>query len=89
MFPQTIPISAGSNQIINWEKTHSAKLDGIVSNGIKVEWTCLQNSEVVFKDAANPTTEVTFPRPGYYLLTLLVLDSGQRHSKQFCSCKCF
>ncbi len=71
VFPQTIPISAGSNQIINWEKTHSAKLDGIVSNGIKVEWTCLQNSEVVFKDAANPTTEVTFPRPGYYLLYLL------------------
>jgi beta-glucosidase len=70
-FAQTIAISAGSNQIINWEKRHTAQLKGSVSsNEIKVEWTCPQNSNVVFKDASNPITEVTFPRPGYYLLIL-------------------
>jgi beta-glucosidase len=70
-FAQTIAINAGSNQIINWKKTHSAQLKGSVSsNEIKVGWTCPQNSEVVFKDASNPVTEVTFPRPGYYLLIL-------------------
>jgi beta-glucosidase len=68
---QTITIDAGSNQIINWEKTHTAQLNGSVSsNEMKVEWTCPQNSEVVFKDASNPLTEVTFPHPGYYLLIL-------------------
>ena len=70
-FAQTITINAGSNQIINWEKTHSAQLKGSVSSHeVKTEWTCPQNSEVVFKDASNPKTEVTFPRPGYYLLIL-------------------
>jgi len=71
LFAQTIAINAGSNQIINWEKTHSAQLKGSASsNKIKVEWICPQNSKVVFKDASNPVTEVTFPRPGYYLLIL-------------------
>jgi beta-glucosidase len=71
-------INAGSNQIINWEKTHSAQLKGSVSsNKIKVEWTCPQNSEVVFKDASNPVTEVTFPRPGYYLLILSSKGTGK------------
>jgi len=71
LFSQNITINAGSNQIINWEKTHSAQLKGSVSSDkIKVEWTCPQNSEVVFKDVSNPVTEVTFPRPGYYLLIL-------------------
>lgn len=64
-------INAGKNQIIEWEKTHTALLNGSVSSeNIKVEWTCPQNSEVVFKDASSPVTEVTFPRPGYYLLYL-------------------
>jgi beta-glucosidase len=71
LFSQNITISAGTNQIINWEKTHSAQLKGSVSsNKIKVGWTCPQNPNVVFKDASNPVTEVTFPRPGYYLLIL-------------------
>ena len=74
---QTFPISAGSNQIINWEETHSAKLNGNISDGIKVEWTCQQNSEVIFKDASNPNTEVTFPRPGYYLLILSPLNEDK------------
>ena len=70
-FAQTFTINAGSNQIIDWEKTHSAQLKGSVSSDkTKVEWKCPQNSEVVFKDASNPVTEVSFPRPGYYLLTL-------------------
>jgi beta-glucosidase len=68
---QTITISAGSNQVINWEKTHSAQLKGSVSsNNISVEWTCPQNLKVLFKNASYPVTEVTFPRPGYYLLVL-------------------
>ncbi|MFH1197810.1 MAG: glycoside hydrolase family 3 C-terminal domain-containing protein [bacterium] len=70
-FSQSISINAGNNQIINWEKTHTAQLEGSVSSSqTKVEWTCPQNSEVVFKDASNQVTEVTFPRPGYYLLVL-------------------
>jgi len=70
-FAQTITVNAGSNQIINWKKTHSAQLKGIVSSDkIKVEWTCPQNSEVVFKNPSDPVTEVAFPKPGYYLLIL-------------------
>lgn len=75
---QTTIINAGSNQIINWEQTHSAKLNGSVSQDkIKVEWMCPQNSEVVFNDAYNPVTEVTFPRAGYYLLILSGLGTGR------------
>jgi len=77
LFAQTITINAGSNQIINWEKTHSAQLKGSVTSGkIKTEWTCPQNSEVVFQDASNPVTQVTFPRPGYYLLILSSKKTG-------------
>ena len=69
-FAQNVILYAGSNQIINWEKTHSAQLKGNVSPDQKVKWTCPQNSGVIFKDASDPVTEVTFPRPGYYLLIL-------------------
>ena len=76
VFTQTTTVNAGSNQIINWEKTKSANLKGIVSsNTVQVKWTCPQNSEVVFKDASNPITEVTFPRPSYYFLVLSYKDS--------------
>jgi beta-glucosidase len=75
---QTDTINAGKNQIINWDKTHSAQLAGSVSSGlIKVEWTCPQNTKVVFKDSSNPITEVTLPRPGYYLLYLSVKEPGK------------
>lgn len=75
---QTITINAGSNQIINWEKTHSAQLKGSVpSDEIKIEWSCLGNPGVIFKDASNPVTEVTFPRPGYYLLILSGREPGK------------
>jgi beta-glucosidase len=84
-FAQTISINTGGNQIINWEKTHSVQLEGSVSsskevdlqNKIKTEWKCPQNPEVVFRDASNPVTEVTFPRPGYYLLTLSALETDK------------
>ncbi len=77
LFAQNVTVNAGSNQIINWEKTHSAQLKGnISSNEIKVEWMCPQNSGVVFKDVSNPVTEVTFPRPGYYLLILSGKGAG-------------
>lgn len=78
VFAQTLTIDAGNNQIINWEKTHSAQLKGNVSLAkAKVAWTCPLNSEVVFKNATNPITEVTFPRPGYYLLILSSKESSQ------------
>jgi len=78
VFAQNITINAGSNQIINWEKTNSAQLKGSVSSDkIKVEWTCPQNSKVVFKDASKPVTEVTFPRPGYYLFILSSKGTGK------------
>jgi beta-glucosidase len=71
LFSQTFSIHAGESQIIQWEKTHTAQLKGSVTpDKIKVRWTCPQNSEVVFKDASNPVTEVIFPRPGYFLLVL-------------------
>jgi uncharacterized protein (DUF2147 family) len=70
-FSQIFEMNAGANQIINWEKTHAVKLKGSVSsNDIKAEWTCPQNSDVVFGNASDPVTEVTFPRPGYFLLML-------------------
>ena len=76
VFAQTVNINAGSNQIINWEKTHSAQLNGSVSsNDVKVEWSCSQNPEVMFEDITNPVSKVEFPRPGYYLLTLSGGDS--------------
>jgi len=77
-FSQAITINAGSNQIINWEKTHCAQLKGSVSSDkVKTEWTCPQNSKVIFKNVSNPVTEVTFPRPGYYLLILLRQGTGK------------
>lgn len=78
LFAQTTAVSAGSNQTINWEKAHSAHLTGSVSSKkTKVEWTCPQNSNVVFKNASSPVTEVTFPRPGYYLLVLSGKGTGK------------
>ena len=83
-FAQTFTINGGSNQIINWEKTHSAQLKGSASiDTIKVEWTCPQNKEVVFKDASNPATEVSFPRPGYYLLSLSSKRTGKEAVTSF------
>ena len=77
LFAQTTTINAGSNQIINWEETRSAQLKGNVSpDNINAKWTCPQNPEVVFEDASNPVTEVTFPRPGYYLLILTGNGTG-------------
>ncbi len=78
LYAQSATVSAGKNQIVEWEKTHSAKLEGSVSsNNLTVEWTCPQNSKVIFKDASSPITEVTFPRPGYYLLYLIGINSGK------------
>ena len=77
-FSQPATISAGSNQLINWEKSHSAQLSGGVSSDkAKVQWTCPQKPDVRFKDASRPATEVTFPRPGYYLLVLSQKGPGK------------
>ena len=76
-FAQSAAVNAGSNQIINWEKTHTAQLNGTAASAeLNVEWTCPQNSKVVFKEVSNPATEVTFPRPGYYLLVLSSKGTG-------------
>ena len=78
LFAQTFSINAGKNLLIDWEKTHSAQLRGSVSSDkVKVEWTCPQNPQVLFKDASSPATEVTFPRPGYYLLILSGKGTGK------------
>jgi beta-glucosidase len=75
---QAVKVDAGSNQIINWEKTHSAQLKGtVVAKRGQVKWTCPQNAQVRFKDSSKPVTEVTFPRPGYYLLVLSCGDSAK------------
>ncbi len=78
LYSQNITVNASKPQIINWEVTHKAQLEGSVSpSKIKVEWTCPQNPQVTFKDAANSVTEVTFPRPGYYLLVLSAKVKGK------------
>jgi beta-glucosidase len=71
VYSQNMAIDAGGKQTINWEETQTAKLQGSVSSAkIKVEWSCPQNTEVIFKNVFDPRTEVTFPRPGYFLLIL-------------------
>ena len=82
LISRNIKVNAGSNQIIHWEKTHTAQLRGNVSpDETEVEWTCPQNAEVTFKDASNPATAVTFPRPGYYLLVLSGRGTGNNTAK--------
>jgi len=74
---QAVTIHGGSNQIIIWDETHTVKLDGSVSPAeLKVEWSCPQHSDVIFKKASDPRTEVTFPRPGYYQLILSSKDTN-------------
>ena len=74
---QAVTIHAGNNQMIVWDETHTAKLDGSVSPAeLKVKWSCPQHSDVIFKKASDPRTEVTFPRPGYYQLILSSKDTN-------------
>ena len=76
IYSQPATIDAGASQIIQWEETHSTQLTGSVSpKKVKVEWTCPQNDGVIFADPYNPSTEVTFPRSGYYLLILSARNS--------------
>ncbi len=71
IYPQSLSVDAGKNQVVNWEKTHSTQLNGSVSPAdVSVIWTCPANKWVSFNEPSNPKTEVTFPRPGYYLLKL-------------------
>ena len=71
LYPQSVKVDAGMDQIIKWDKTHSTILNGSTStDDISVIWTCPVNKDVIFKEPSNPKTEVTFPRPGYYLLKL-------------------
>ena len=78
LIAQPASIDGGRHQIIRWEKTHSAQLKGTVSpKKTKVEWACPRNSQVAFKDASSPVTEVTFARPGYYLLVLSLKGPGK------------
>ncbi|MEJ2618568.1 MAG: hypothetical protein P8Z35_26685, partial [Ignavibacteriaceae bacterium] len=71
LYSQPIKIDAGENQIIKWDQTHSARLNGnVLPAGVSVIWSCPANNKVSFNEPSNPKTEVTFPRPGYYLLKL-------------------
>ncbi len=72
-----IKIDAGTNQLVNWEETRTIKLEGAVSpDDIDLEWSCPSNLQVRFTDVSDPGTEVTFPRPGYYLLELTSKGPG-------------
>jgi beta-glucosidase len=74
-----IKIDAGANQFANWEKTGAIQLKGSVSpGGISCRWSCPANPQVHFHNAAEPTTKVTFPRPGYYLLELAAWESDNK-----------
>lgn len=72
-------INAGASRLVNWEKTRTIQLEGAVSpEDILAEWSCPSNLQVSFKDASNPSTEVTFPRPGFYLLEFTTRESGSK-----------
>ncbi len=74
-----IRIDAGTNQFANWEKTGAIQLKGNVSPAsIAVQWTCPANTKVRFHELAKPTTRVTFPRPGYYLLELTATGTDNK-----------
>jgi beta-glucosidase len=74
-----IRIDAGTNQFANWEKTKTIQLKGSVSQeSIAVRWACPANPQVRFHELAKPTTKVTFPRPGYYLLQLTATGAGSK-----------
>ncbi|MBN2424657.1 MAG: glycoside hydrolase family 3 C-terminal domain-containing protein [Calditrichaceae bacterium] len=81
LFAQTSEnsIDAGDYQIINWEKAQSAKLKAKVAiENLKTAWSCPANAQVKFANPASLTTEVTFPRPGYYLLQLTATDNHNK-----------
>ncbi len=72
-----IKIDAGASQFVNWEETQTTHLKGSVfPEDIEIEWSCSTNQHVRFKDVSEPATEVTFTRPGYYLLELTAMASG-------------
>jgi beta-glucosidase len=74
-----IKIEAGANQFLNWEETQTTKLEGdIFPEDIDAEWSCSSNNQVRFNDVSNPATEVTFSRPGYYLLELTTIGTGNK-----------
>jgi len=74
-----IKIDAGANQFVNWEKTQTIQLKGSVSGeDISARWTCPANTKVRFHNVAKPTTKVTFPRPGYYLLKLTATGANNK-----------
>jgi beta-glucosidase len=66
-----IKVDAGMNKFVNWEEAQKIKLEGAVFPGdANIEWSCPSNPQVKFNNVSDPATEVTFPRPGYYLLEL-------------------
>ena len=77
-----VEVEAGELQFVNWEETRSTTLNGRVSStNVSVEWLCPGNDRVVFQDASDPASRVTFPRPGYYLLELSATPFGQKKSR--------
>ncbi len=70
LLPQSFKVDAGSNQFLDFSKTPTLKLNSRSPNDIKIKWSCPQNQQVEFKDDSDPGTNVTFPRPGYYMLLL-------------------
>ena len=81
-------VNAGPSQLVRFDQTTNALLSGAVSDddpynlgqiGVDygtVQWSCPANAGVVFADAADPQTAVTFPRDGYYELVLYARDDG-------------
>lgn len=85
-------VNAGSPQIVRFDQTATATLEGSVMDddpndlgqigvdyGI-IQWTCPANGSVVFTDASDPQTTVTFPRDGYYELVLYAQDDVGKES---------
>ena len=81
-------VNAGDYQLVRFDQVSTATLNGSVADddpynlgqiGVDygtVQWSCPANSGVVFANASNPQTSVTFPRDGYYELYLYAQDDG-------------
>ena len=79
-------VEAGDTQFVRFDQSPSFGLNGSVTDddlsglgqiGVdygQIIWSCPSNPGVVFADASDPHTTVTFPRDGYYQLKLYAQD---------------
>ena len=82
LYSQSLELDAGESRIIKWQKSLTVQLEGRVNPaGTAIQWSCPANPDVRFDNSSDPTAKVSFPRSGYYLLTLRAEDTdGIKHA---------